>query len=95
MLTEAERRRRHVPEQAKIGANVVNDELWCANLWSKVKIRPLKDSEYYVISDQPLLISLSILPQHPSRLNERGRTRYEVGNSFTTPDICVRLFHSL
>jgi len=42
MLTEAERRRRRVPEQAKIGANVVNDELWCANLWSKVKIRPLK-----------------------------------------------------
>jgi len=61
MLTEAERRRRHVPEQAKIGANVVNDELWCANLWLKVKIRPLKDSEYYVIRACSAAVSPGIL----------------------------------
>ena len=44
-------------------------------------------------------LSTSILSQHPSRLNERGRTRYKVGNSFTTPVIYLldsfTLFRSL
>jgi hypothetical protein len=41
MLTEVERRRVHVPEEAKVGAKVVGDELsaeCCGNLWSKFKI---------------------------------------------------------
>jgi hypothetical protein len=41
MLTEVERQRVHVPEEAKVGANVVSDELsadCCGNLWSKFKI---------------------------------------------------------
>ena len=31
-LTEVERRRCHVPDQAKVGANVVSEELSCGNL---------------------------------------------------------------
>jgi hypothetical protein len=39
MLTEVEKRHFHVPEEAKVGANVVGMEC-CANfkLWSKFKI---------------------------------------------------------
>jgi len=41
VLTEVERRRVHIPEEAKVGAKVVGDELsaeCCGNLWSKFKI---------------------------------------------------------
>ena len=48
VLTEVERRRVHVPEEAKVGVKVVGDELsaeCCGNLWSKFKIPYAENSQ--------------------------------------------------
>jgi len=46
VLTKVERRHFHIPEKAKVSANVVGDELsaeCCGNLWSKFKIPHTKN----------------------------------------------------